>query len=133
MPLSSLLFPSALSRCPRASHPISVAHSQHRTETCVRTPLTVHGAPLLWPHLHARRAVDEDIYNRKFETRDVGVQDRYLDKTARKKELTYNVVDYMCRFDQKYSEMNGSYDRYARAPANCAVRPKAPRDTMGVI
>ena len=45
VPLSSL-FPSALSRCPRASHPISVAHSQHRTETCARTPLTVYGAPL---------------------------------------------------------------------------------------
>lgn len=61
-------------------------------------------------------AVDEDVYNRRFETRDVGVPDRYLDKTARVRGMSYNKIDYMCRFDQKYSEMNGGYDRYDGNP-----------------
>ena len=42
--------------------------------------------------------------------------DRYLDKTARVRGLSYNKIDYMCRFDQKYSEMNGSYDRFDGNP-----------------
>jgi hypothetical protein len=57
-------------------------------------------------------AIDEDVYNRKFEMRDVGVPDRYLDKTARVKENNSKYVDYLCRFDQKYSEMNGGYNRF---------------------
>jgi hypothetical protein len=52
------------------------------------------------------------VYNRKFEMRDVGVPDRYLDKTARVKENNSKYVDYLCRFDQKYSEMNGGYNRF---------------------
>ena len=42
--------------------------------------------------------------------------DRYLDKTARVRGMSYNKIDYMCRFDQKYSEMNGGYDRYDGNP-----------------
>ena len=42
--------------------------------------------------------------------------DRYLDKTARVREMSYNKIDYMCRFDQKYSELNGSYDRFDGNP-----------------
>ena len=30
--------------------------------------------------------------------------------------MSYNKIDYMCRFDQKYSEMNGGYDRYDGNP-----------------
>ena len=26
------------------------------------------------------------------------------------------LIDYMCRFDQKYSELNGSYDRFDGNP-----------------
>mmetsp|Transcript_41578 Transcript_41578/g.109687 ORF Transcript_41578/g.109687 Transcript_41578/m.109687 type:complete len:115 (+) Transcript_41578:68-412(+) len=61
-------------------------------------------------------AIDEDVYNRKFEMRDVGVPDRYLDKTARTKENSYKHVDYMCRFDQKFVEMNGKLDRFDGNP-----------------
>ena len=87
-------------------------------------------------------AIDEDIYNRRFETRDVGIraytprlsmplgagpmppscahvchhvagwcacrsvaEDRYLDKTARTRQLSTSLVDYMCRFDNKYAEV----------------------------
>ena len=49
--------------------------------------------------------LDEDFYNRKFETRDVGTPDRYLDKTARDKYLTHFQIDYRCRFDAKYGEI----------------------------
>ena len=42
--------------------------------------------------------------------------DRYLDRTARKKQEIFNYVDYMSRFDQKYSEMDGSYDRFDGNP-----------------
>ena len=42
--------------------------------------------------------------------------DRYLDKTARVRALSYNKIDYMCRFDQKYSELSGSYDRFDGNP-----------------
>lgn len=42
--------------------------------------------------------------------------DRYLDKTARVRHLSYNKIDYMCRFDQKYSELSGSYDRFDGNP-----------------
>lgn len=48
--------------------------------------------------------IDEDFYNRKFETRDVGIQDRYLDKTARDHFLNHFQIDYRCRFDAKYGE-----------------------------
>ena len=81
-------------------------------------------------------AIDEDVYNRKFETRDVGIrasipqheftscmspavagltrpdtrssvlaEDRYLDKTARTRQISTQLVDYMCRFDNKYAEV----------------------------
>lgn len=42
--------------------------------------------------------------------------DRYLDRTARHREMNFRHVDYMCRFDQKYSEMNGKYDRFDGNP-----------------
>ena len=99
-------------------------------------------------------AVDEDVYNRRFETRDVGVRachpcapplppptapsgkptrerltvplraapipvlaaDRYLDKTARSRQMGTQLIDYMCRFDSKYAELNGTYDRYDGNP-----------------
>jgi len=61
-------------------------------------------------------AVDEEVYNRKFETRDIGTPDRYLDRTARKKDIAFKSVDYMCRFDQKYAEINGKYDRFDGNP-----------------
>ena len=61
-------------------------------------------------------AIDEDVYNRRFETRDVGIQDRYLDKTARSRQMGTQLIDYMCRFDNKYAELNGTYDRYDGNP-----------------
>jgi len=61
-------------------------------------------------------AIDEDVYNKKYEMRDVGTPDRYLDKTARVKENTFKYVDYLCRFDQKYSELDGKYDRFDGNP-----------------
>lgn len=61
-------------------------------------------------------AVDEDVYNRRFETRDIGVPDRYLDKTARVKGEMFRHIDYMSRFDQKYSELNGTLDKYDGNP-----------------
>ena len=42
--------------------------------------------------------------------------DRYLDRTAKKKQEIFNYVDYMARFDQKYSEMDGSYNRFDGNP-----------------
>lgn len=42
--------------------------------------------------------------------------DRYLDKTARSREMGSKYIDYMCRFDQKYAELNGSYDRFDGNP-----------------
>jgi len=62
------------------------------------------------------RAVDEDVYNRKIEMRDVGTPDRYLDKTARTREINYRHVDYMARFDQKYADLNGKLDRFDGNP-----------------
>ena len=61
-------------------------------------------------------AIDEDVYNRRFEMRDVGIPDRYLDKTARSRQMGVNYIDYMCRFDNKYAEMNGDYNRYDGNP-----------------
>ena len=46
--------------------------------------------------------IDEDFYNARFETRDVGTPDRYLDKTARKRTSQYWLTDYRARFDAKY-------------------------------
>lgn len=63
------------------------------------------------------------MYNRKFETRDIGTPDRYLDRTARKKDIAFKSVDYMCRFDQKYAEINGKYDRCARSHPLLLDRP----------
>ena len=51
-------------------------------------------------------AVDEDVYNRRFETRDVGIPDRYLDKTARKYELAKRSVESYNAFNQKYEHEN---------------------------
>ena len=42
--------------------------------------------------------------------------DRYLDKTARSRTSQFNIIDYMCRFDQKYAELSGSYDRFDGNP-----------------
>ena len=42
--------------------------------------------------------------------------DRYLDKTARSREMGSKYIDYMCRFDNKYAELNGTYDRYDGNP-----------------
>ena len=30
--------------------------------------------------------------------------------------MSYSLVDYMCRFDSKYAELNGEYDRYDGNP-----------------
>jgi len=46
----------------------------------------------------------------------VPAADRYLDQTARSREKAFKYVDYMCRFDNKYAEMNGDYDRYDGNP-----------------
>ena len=42
--------------------------------------------------------------------------DRYLDKTARTREINYRHVDYMARFDQKYADLNGKLDRFDGNP-----------------
>lgn len=42
--------------------------------------------------------------------------DRYLDRTARAREGQAKYVDYMCRFDQKYSELNGALNKYDGNP-----------------
>jgi len=47
-------------------------------------------------------AIDEEVYNRRFETRDVGIQDRYLDETARRKTMDDSKFDYLARFENKY-------------------------------
>ena len=47
-------------------------------------------------------AIDEDVYNRKFETRDVGMPDRYLDVTARARMLVDQSVDALNSFNMKY-------------------------------
>lgn len=114
------------------------------------TPLRSRPAALvgLKPVTREPWAIDEDVYNRKFETRDVGIrartadertlpviavplaltcvprrvfilmvaEDRYLDKTARSRQMGTQLIDYMCRFDQKYSELNGTYDRFDGNP-----------------
>jgi len=54
-------------------------------------------------------AVDEDVYNRKFETRDVGVADRYLDKTARARAAGYNLTMAMNAFNMKYDAGDGGH------------------------
>ena len=71
-------------------------------------------------------AMDENVYNKKFEMRDIGTPDRYLDKTARFKEDNFRRVDYMCRFDQKYSNINGTLDAYALPLRHRACTPYAP-------
>ena len=43
-------------------------------------------------------------------------EDRYLDKTARQREGQKNLIDYMCRFDSKYVELNGTLDKYDGNP-----------------
>jgi len=55
-------------------------------------------------------AVDEAVYNKKFETRDVGTPDRYLDTTARKREAEERRIDYMARFNNKYVAGADAYD-----------------------
>jgi hypothetical protein len=58
------------------------------------TPLRSRPAALvgLKPVTREPWAVDEDVYNRRFETRDVGIPDRYLDKTARAREMGYKLT-----------------------------------------
>jgi len=99
-------------RSPTASNKVS------RRPAWDSTPLRNRPSALsgLKPVTREPWAIDEDVYNRRFETRDVGIPDRYLDKTARTKENTSKYVDYLCRFDQKYSEMHGSYDRFDGNP-----------------
>ena len=48
--------------------------------------------------------------------RRAGANDHKLDQTARLKEKEYRHTDYMARFDMKYAEMNGGYDRYDGNP-----------------
>ena len=57
-------------------------------------------------------AADEDVYNRKFETRDVGVPDRYLDRTARGKQHQMLVLD------RAYNAFDRRFDEIANAQAN---------------
>ena len=49
--------------------------------------------------------VDEDVYNRNFETRDIGVPDRYLDKTCRSMQHSHFVVERAYNaFDRRFAE-----------------------------
>ena len=59
-------------------------------------------------------AVDEEVYHKKVDRREENA--RYQDKTARAKYAEERHTDYMARFDQKYSEMNGDYDRFDGNP-----------------
>ena len=42
--------------------------------------------------------------------------DRYLDRTARVKGEMFRHIDYMSRFDQKYTELSGALDKYDGNP-----------------
>ena len=48
-------------------------------------------------------AADEDVYNRKYETRELGEHDRRRDKTFRKNFHRLKVESYLERLDTKFA------------------------------
>ena len=44
------------------------------------------------------------------------MNERHLNKTARKKEHEYRYTDYMARFNQKYAESSGALNKYDGNP-----------------
>ena len=67
-------------------------------------------------------ASDEAIYDRLYNSQarnaesGFGVNERHLNKTARKKEHEYRYTDYMARFNQKYAESSGALNKYDGNP-----------------
>ncbi len=82
-------------------------HGKARKPAWDSTPYRPRPAALsgLKPITREPWAVDEEVYNKKFETRDVGVPDRYLDRTARALQLNQfaNERAYNA-FDRRFAE-----------------------------
>lgn len=94
------------SRSPGANNVVKPAwdSSTFRSRPPALRGLNALGSHEPWAH-------DENVYNFRLEMRDVGVQDRYEDRTARARGNNYRSRDYMARFDQKYAMLGGRLDQ----------------------
>lgn len=86
-----------------SSPPAKGSAFNHRRPPWDATPLRKRPSALvdLKPVTLEPWAIDEDVYNRRFEMCDVGVPDRHLDQTARSRNAEEKKMAYLCRFDSR--------------------------------